>query len=414
MSRRKQMNKRVAALGVLLAACLCSCRNENSEMTAIDRTVEQEAETPASESQNAPIATHESTEEKQPITEKENRYCIAEGTEEEIRMIRENADISFLEAAEDNPLYTAFEGVLYDKEMKTLVLVPQGLDRKTFSIPDSVEIIGGWAFDRCQKIETVVMGSGVKEIGGHAFYRCKTLREIRFSEGLEYVGSHAFDGCESLEEILLPDSVLPEGHNYMTTWASHVFDRCTSLKRVRIPCDTVLACMENLSGRYEFENTFRGCNSLEEFIISERAENVTVYNGALSSASLDVICRLAPKSGVETFTIPPQTAILGTYAFENCTDLKELIIEPYEEAQEHSVILTVTGAGDTWRRTIWIDGGTTINGCSELEKLVVPSDVEIIDINVKDFPKLVIYAERGSSAAKYAEENAIPIQYIGE
>lgn len=413
------MNKRAAAFGVLLVACLCSCRNENSEMTAIDRTVGQEAEMSASESQNAPIATRESTEEKQPITEektdkKENRYFISEGTEEEIRMIREKADISFLEAAEDNPLYTAFEGVLYDKGMKTLVLVPQGFDRETFLIPDSVEIIGDWALDGCQKIETVVMGESVKEIGGHAFYRCKALREIRFSEGLEYVGSHAFDGCEALEEILLPDSVLPEGHNYMTTWATHVFDNCSSLKRVRIPCDSVLACMENLLGRYECENTFCGCDSLEEFVISENAENVTIYNGALSSASLDVICKLAPKSGVETFTIPSQTAILGTYAFENCTDLKELIIEPYEEAQEHSVILTVTGAGDTWRRTIWIDGETTINGCSALEKLVVPSDVEIIDINVKDFPKLVIFAERGSSAAKYAEENAIPIRYTGE
>lgn len=398
------MNKRAVTLCVLLAACFCSCRNENSEMlNAIDTTVEQETETSASESQNAPKTTHKTTEEK-PITEKsgekENRYFIAEGTEEEIRTIRENADVSYLEAAEDDPLYTAFEGVLYDKEMKTLLLVPPSYDHVTFLIPDSVEIIGGWAFDRCQKIETVVMGSNVKEIGGHAFYSCKALREIRFSEGLEYVGSHAFDGCGMLEEILLPDSVLSEGHNYMTTWATNVFDRCSSLKRVRIPCDSVLACMENLSGRYECENTFRGCISLEEFLISESAENVTVYNGALSSASLDVICKLAPKSGVETFTIPSQTAILGTYAFENCTDLKELIIEPYEEM--------------TQKRSVWIDGRTTIEGCSALEKLVVPPDVEVIEISAQDFPDLVIYAERGSSAAKYAEENGIPIRYTGE
>lgn len=412
------MKKRATALFILLIICLCSCQSEPYKTEGgTDQTTTQETKIPAYKTQNIPKTTLETTEEK-PITEKngekENRYCITEGTEEELCIIRENADISYLETAEDNPLYTAFEGILYDKEMKTLVLVPPSYDHVTFLIPDSVEIIGDWAFDRCQKIETVVMGSNVKEIGGHAFYSCKALREIRFSEGLEYVGSHAFDGCGMLEEILLPDSVLSEGHNYMTTWATNVFDRCSSLKRVRIPCDSVLACMENPAGRYECENTFRGCISLEEFLISESAENVTVYNGALSSASLDVICKLAPKSGVETFTIPSQTAILGTYAFENCTDLKELIIEPYEEAQEHSVILTVTGAGDTWRRTIWIDGGTTINGCSELEKLVVPSDVEIIDINVKDFPKLVIYAERGSSAAKYAEENGIPIRYTEE
>lgn len=426
------MNKRAVTLCVLLTVFFCSCQSENNDVTnVIDQAVEQEQETETSvfESRDEPqTIIFDNVEKEQELSEKttesrslgntdakESCYFITEKEMSgEIYAIHDNIDISVIDVDKDNPYYTVFEGVLYDKEMKTLLLVPPSYDHVTFLIPDSVEIIGDWAFDRCQKIETVVMGSNVKEIGGHAFYSCKALREIRFSEGLEYVGSHAFDGCGMLEEILLPDSVLSEGHNYMTTWASHVFDRCSSLKRVRIPCDTVLACIENLSGRYEFENTFRGCISLEEFLISESAENVTVYNGALSSASLDAICKLAPKSGVETFTIPSQTAILGTYAFENCTDLKELIIEPYEEAQEHSVILTVTGAGDTWRRTIWIDGETTINGCSALEKLVVPSDVEIIDINVKDFPKLVIYAERGSSAAKYAEENAIPIRYTGE
>lgn len=103
---------------------------------------------------------------------------------------------------------------------------------------------------------------------------------------------------------------------------------------------------------------------------------------------------------METFTIPPQTSVLGTYAFENCTDLKELIIEPYEEM--------------TQKRSVWIDGRMTIEGCSTLEKLVVPSDVEVIEISARDFPKLVIYAERGSGAAKYAEENGIPIRYTGE
>lgn len=410
------MKKQMIVLCLMLGVCLSSCRIGGDEAA---NTAERQAEESVSgalaaapRENTAEESTSEAAEKEQEAGEKENQYWIVEGTAEEIHIIREKEDVSFLEVAEENPLYTTFDGVLYDKEMKTLVLVPREFDRKTFLIPDSVEEIGDWAFYNCQKIETVVMGSNVKEIGSHAFYGCKALREIHFSETAAYIGNHAFEGCAKLEEILLPDSVLPDGRNYMTTWAIGVFDQCSSLKKVRIPCDTVLACLENLSCNYEFENTFRGCDSLEEFIISERAENVTVYNGALASSSLDAICRLAPKSGVEAFTIPSQTAILGAYAFENCTDLKELMIEPYEEAQDHSVILATMSADDAWRRTIWIDGETTIKGCSELERLVVPPDVKLYDITVQDFPKLTIYAEKGSAAAEYAEENGIPIRYI--
>ncbi len=363
----------------------CSCQSENNDVTnVIDQAVEQEQETETSvfESRDEPqTIIFDNVEKEQELSEKttesrslgntdakESCYFITEKEMSgEIYAIHDNIDISVIDVDKDNPYYTVFEGVLYDKEMKTLLLVPPSYDHVTFLIPDSVEIIGDWAFD----------------------------------------------GCGMLEEILLPDSVLSEGHNYMTTWANHVFDRCTSLKRVRIPCDTVLACLENLSGRYECENTFYGCDSLEEFLISENAKHVTVYNGALSSTSLDIICRVAPKQSAETFTIPPQTAVLGNHAFENCTNLKELVIEPYEEAEEHPIVLTAAGE-DSWKRSICIDGRTTIKNCRGLEKMVIPSDVEIIEISVRDFPKLVIFAERGSSAAEYAEENGIPIRYTDE
>lgn len=419
------MNKRVVTLCVLLTVFFCSCRSENNDVVNMnDQAIEQKTEASVFESRNESQTiifdnkeqelSEKTAENRSPgnTATEENCYFITEKEmSSEIHAIHDNIDISMIDVDKDNPYYTVFEGVLYDKEMKTLLLVPPSYDCETFLIPDSVEIIGDWAFDRCRKIETVMMGSSVKEIGSFAFYKCKALREIHFSEGVKYVGSHAFEGCGMLEEILLPDSVLSEGHNYMTTWANDVFDQCSSLKKVRIPFDNVLACRENLLGRYELENTFRGCDSLEEFVISDNASHVVMYNGALSDSSLDIICRMAPKQTVESFTIPQQTAVLGTHAFESCTNLKELIIEPYEEADEHPIALTVAGE-DAWKRSICIDGRTTIKNCRDLEKMVIPSDVEITEITLQDFPKLVIYAERGSSAAKYAEENTIPIQYI--
>lgn len=400
------MNKRAIILFFFLIVFFCSCQSEkNNAVNVIDQAVEQKTEMSVYESQNESPTIISDTKKQEHIGKiAENCYFITEQvTSSEIYAIHDNINISAIDVDKDNPYYTVFEGALYDKEMKTLLLVPPSFECETFLIPASVEMIGDWAFDRCQKIKTIIMESDVKEIGSFAFYKCKALREIRFSERLEYVGSHAFEGCEMLEEILLPDSVLPEGHNYMTTWANNVFDRCSSLKKVRIPFDNVLAGRENLSGRYELENAFCGCDSLEEFVISDNANHVVMYNGALSSSSLDIICRVAPKQSATTFTIPSQTAVLGSHAFENCTNLKELIIEPYEEAEEHPIIQMVMGE-DTWKRSMCIDGRTTIKNCHDLEKIVIPSDVEIVGITVQDFPKLVIYAKRESSAAKYAEK----------
>lgn len=89
----------------------------------------------------------------------------------------------------------------------------------TFTLPDSVKIVGDSAFSGCKALINLVLGSGVTEIGERAFEKCTGLsiavlggldlnrEDLLGASSLQVIGSYAFSGCTSLKEITIPDSV---------------------------------------------------------------------------------------------------------------------------------------------------------------------------------------------------------------
>ncbi len=74
-------------------------------------------------------------------------------------------------------------------------------------VPDSVEVIDNGAFRFCYNLRFVSLGSGVRSIGNYAFDDCESLSEINIPDGVSVIGEQAFMGCESLTYIKIPDSV---------------------------------------------------------------------------------------------------------------------------------------------------------------------------------------------------------------
>lgn len=132
----------------------------------------------------------------------------------------------------ENPYYTADEnGVLYTKDMKTLVLYPSGCSAKEFVIPDGVEIIGELSFVVFENLEKVIMPDSVTELAPGSFAYALSLKEIELSENLDYIGDEAFILCFSLEHIEIPASVTKIG--------TEVFAYAFSLKEARVYSRTV-------------------------------------------------------------------------------------------------------------------------------------------------------------------------------
>ncbi len=104
-----------------------------------------------------------------------------------------------------NKKYTTVDGVVYTKDLKTLVKCPSGKTKIT--VPGTVETIGYGAFCGCTKLEQVILPDSLKKIGASAFDYCKSLKEINIPDGVTSIDQFAFSYCTSLQSITIPSSV---------------------------------------------------------------------------------------------------------------------------------------------------------------------------------------------------------------
>ena len=140
-------------------------------------------------------------------------------------------DITFNVDAE-NSVYKSVDGVLYDKEMKTLLRCPRNRIEPII-VPETVETIGDLAFANCEQLTGIELPKGLKSIGTPeestsyfegVFQRCYALYAINIPAGVKYIGTSAFRNCNYLESITCYIKN-PEGYNDENRFYSRVYER---------------------------------------------------------------------------------------------------------------------------------------------------------------------------------------------
>ena len=86
------------------------------------------------------------------------------------------SSLTSIDVDENNPNYASIDGVLYDKNITTLMCCPQG--KTLVTIPNSVTSIGDYAFSYCSSLTSVTIGNSVTSIGSFSFYGCQSLTSI--------------------------------------------------------------------------------------------------------------------------------------------------------------------------------------------------------------------------------------------
>ena len=154
-----------------------------------------------------------------------------------------------------NTLFSAVDGILYDKQGENLYAYPRGktatevtIKSGTVNIDDQaffnntsikkvnlngVRYIGTSAFEMCTSLETVDL-SGVDHLGSYAFKSCNKFggdenKEINFFYGIEMIPAECFDGCKEIKEVTLPDTV--------KTISNSAFEECSKLEKVTFSYD---------------------------------------------------------------------------------------------------------------------------------------------------------------------------------
>ena len=119
----------------------------------------------------------------------------------------------------DNESFASVKGVLYDKEVKTLLQFP--LSKQRIVIPDTVTSIADGAFAGAGAILKAEQGpitylryisvpASVVSIGDGAFMG-STIECLKFEDGVVSIGEEAFAGCSALNYIVFPYTIAEAG-----------------------------------------------------------------------------------------------------------------------------------------------------------------------------------------------------------
>ncbi len=176
---------------------------------------------------------------------------------------------------------SSVDGVVYDKEKKTLIFCPQG--KTSVKVPD-----------------------GVQTIGDGSFYGCKNLKSVSLPNSLKKIGFNAFQECDSLTSVNIPEHV--------TEIEENAFGYCKSLKTISIS-----ASVESLR-----DVDFIGCTSLESINVDSANKNYTSVDGVLFNKDKTVLIKCPAKK--TSLTIPATVRAFSYYAFGDCADIKTLNI----------------------------------------------------------------------------------------
>lgn len=161
----------------------------------------------------------------------------------EFSKIVTNENLERIEVDSENEVYRSVDGVLYTKDMKTLVKVPSKYEVVDFVVPESVTSIGSDAFSNCARLKSVALSKNVETISPDAFLKCVALTAIDVSaenerfksidgalltkdgktllcvpagtereeyvvpDGVETIGAVSFAFCASIESLVVPEGV---------------------------------------------------------------------------------------------------------------------------------------------------------------------------------------------------------------
>ncbi len=257
----------------------------------------------------------------------------------------------------ENPYFTSENGVLFSKDMATLIAYPASKQGSTYDIPDTVGIIGAYAFSDSEYLTQIDIPLDIYEIRHHAFVYAVHLTAINYDgpermwNGIEF-GKYLYIGTGTDTDA--GEATIYFGTTVEATYTGKCGDNLTWT------IDTS-ACTLTISGEgemYDYEDTvlpwwryryyaisvhmgsgvtsigswaFRNMNTIAIFKFDDSQKSLhTIGEGAFyGCASLAIITLPSGLKNIEDYafalcsslsalTIPSGTEKIGNFAFYGC------------------------------------------------------------------------------------------------
>ncbi len=233
-----------------------------------------------------------------------------------------------------NSNYSVQNGVLFDRDKKTLLKYPAG-KQGDYQIPYTVTTIDQSAFSECSGLTGVAFPASTTSIGSRAFSNCTGLTELNLRGSIKSIDGGAFQGCSSLTSVTVPGSVTYLGldifadcTNLKTAtlsegvfWVpSGMFENCTALREVSMPS----------SASSIGSTVFLNCTSLTSVVIPDRVTSIAraAFQGCTSLTEVKV---------------PASTKTISESVFDGCDALTDVFYDGYEAQWKE---ITIEGNND--------------------------------------------------------------------
>ena len=252
------------------------------------------------------------------------------------------------------------------------------------SIPDSVTIIGDYAFSYCSSLASITIPDSVTIIDVYAFYVCSSLTRITIPDSVTSIGDSAFSWCSSLTSVTIGNGV--------TSIGNFAFYGCSSLTGFLVDEENPNYCSDEhgilfnkeksnliavpgaISGAYRIPNgvtqigdgAFAGCSILTSITILEGVTSIRAY-------------AFYGCSSLTSITIPDSVTSIGYAAFEGCSSLTSVTIgNGVTSIGDGAFYACSSLTSITIPDSVTSIGDSAFSGCSSLTSITIPDSVTSI------------------------------------
>ncbi|MBQ3821545.1 MAG: leucine-rich repeat domain-containing protein [Thermoguttaceae bacterium] len=365
-----------------------------------------------------------------------------------------------IEVDPQNPHFCSIDGVLYTKDVKTLVRVPCRRQKEvtvppgvetvgpsacknciftSIVLPDSVTTIEDKAFFMCPSLQSVNLGAGVETIGKQAFNECFRLKSVVFSKALKKIGAGAFDYCHGLGRISIPEGVVsiesrafdnclldsvtfpdslrtigPYAFRYnrfkslelpknLTKIGKNAFEFCPKLESVSLPRG-----IKSIA-----EGAFGNCASLEKIDLPDGAGFYRMRDGVLFGDGGKTLLWRAPLHPVRQYAVPAGVTKIGAFAFGHSFVETVSLPDGLETIEKDAFSCCYEMTEISVPNTVKAIGHRAFESCFRLKEIVIPDGIESIGYRAFDDCRiLVIRGSKSSYAEEYAAKNEIEFKQL--
>jgi len=175
----------------------------------------------------------------------------------------------------DNPYFSSIDGVLFSKDLETLVRYPQNKIGTSYIVPNHVKTIGEDAFSDADNLLSLELGSGVEVIRTHAFFHMSQLASIIIPNQVVTMELYAFRDCTALSSVTIGTG--------LSSLDAYVFNGCSSLEMIIIPFNITFIgygafydCF-NLREIYIVRTSLNGIIQGSLFMLAYTSSNLVIY-----------------------------------------------------------------------------------------------------------------------------------------